>query len=357
VNLFPAEFPYHNAVSEFDSVDFLEPHERKPRTYAILPNPKGDIDKTLGYQGSEYITTPDLALLRVPNHAVQITWIQHATFFIQFGGKFQILTDPVLAPIDGMVGFFMQFFDTFKAYAKSPVTLKEVSLGNESDGHSLKQTNITVISHDHFDHLNWNTINALPTSTHFYVPLGLEKDFPSRFPGVTGMDWYTKDALGELDIHFLPANHRSGRSLSYSNKTLWGGWLFEWNNRRVYFSGDTGYSPVFKDIAERLGEIDVCLMPISAWFQRNWHFAPEDAIRAAQDLGCKIFIPWGYGTWIMSYEHILEPVRRLEYAWTRMRPKNMELRILKMGETLALGAPLKSLVLDAANASPASVAD
>jgi L-ascorbate metabolism protein UlaG (beta-lactamase superfamily) len=122
------------------------------------------------------------------------------------------------------------------------------------------------------------------------------------------------------------------------NQTLWGGWLFEWNKHRVYFAGDSGYSAVFKDIKERLGEIEICLMPISAWFQRNWHFAPEDAIRAAQDLGCKTFIPWGYGTWIISYEHILEPLRRLQYAWDKMRPENMELRILKMGETFSLDA-------------------
>lgn len=74
-------------------------------------------------------------------------------------------------------------------------------------------------------------------------------------------------------------------------------------------------------------------MPISAWFLRNYHFAPEDAICAAQDLNCKIFIPWGWGTWIMSYEHILDPPRRLQYAWDKIQPANMELHILKMGET------------------------
>ncbi len=75
------------------------------------------------------------------------------------------------------------------------------------------------------------------------------------------------------------------------------------------------------------------MMPIAAWFQRHWHFTPEDAIDAAQDLSCKTFIPWGYGTWIISYEHILEPPRRLCYAWDKLQPENMELRMLKMGET------------------------
>lgn len=216
-----------------------------------------------------------------------------------------------------------------------PLTIQDLPFADESEE---KKTNIVAISHDHHDHLNWNTIKELPTNTHFYVPLGLERELHSRFPYVTGMDWYTKDSLGDLNIHFLPANHRSGRSLREMNQTLWGGWLFEWNKHRVYFAGDSRYSAVFKDIKERLGEIEICLMPISAWFQRNWHFAPEDAIRAAQDLGCKTFIPWGYGTWIISYEHILEPLRHLQYAWEKMRPENMELRILKMGETFSLDA-------------------
>jgi len=79
------------------------------------------------------------------------------------------------------------------------------------------------------------------------------------------------------------------------------------------------------------------MMPIAAWFQRHWHFTPEDAINAAQDLSCKTFIPWGYGTWIISYEHILEPPRRLIYSWKKLQPENMELRMLKMGETSLFG--------------------
>ena len=285
------------------------------------------------------MTNPNIPLLRLPTHNVQITWIRHATFLIQLGERYQILIDPVLAPIDGAAGFFMQFYDTFELQAEPPIKLHDLhSIMKSNHSTEYKKKNIVVISHDHHDHLNWNTVNKLPANTHFYVPLRLEKAFPPRFSSVIGMDWYTKDTLGELNIHFLPANHRSGRSLNIVNQTLWGGWLFEWNNYRIYFAGDSGYSLVFKDIAKRFGEIDVCLMPISAWFQRNWHFAPEDAISAAQDLGCKTFIPWGYGTWIMSYEHILEPTRRLKYAWEKMDTKDMDLRMLKMGETYLIDA-------------------
>jgi L-ascorbate metabolism protein UlaG (beta-lactamase superfamily) len=148
------------------------------------------------------------------------------------------------------------------------------------------------------------------------------------------MDWYTKDTVEDLSIYFVPANHWSGRSMYGPNRTLWGGWLFEWHGYRVYFAGDTGYSEVFQDIKKQLGEMDVCLMPITAWFQRHVHFAPEDAVRAAEDLGCKEFIPWGWGTWIISFEHILDPPRRLQYAWKEMQPEKMLLHMPKMGETV-----------------------
>jgi len=328
-NLFPSKFPFKNAVTEFDSVDFLKASEKKPRTYKFVHNPKGDIDRTLGYNVSEFTATPDFQIFRNPTHDIQITWILHSTFLIQLGTQYQILIDPVLEPVDGYVGYLMKFADTFELQASSPISTEQLNFTDEFNN----RINIVVISHDHFDHLNWNTIYKLSSKTYFYVPLGLEKEFPSRFPHVTGMDWYTSDVLDDLKITFLPANHRSGRSLNIINKTLWGGWLFEWKGQRFYFAGDTGYSYVFKDIRKKAGKIDICMMPISAWFQRNWHFAPEDAIHAAQDLGCKIFIPWGYGTWIMSYEHILEPPRRLRYTWKKIQADDMELRMLKMGET------------------------
>ena len=333
VNLFPPHYE-HLEETEFDSIDFRQPHEKGVRKYAFLSDPRGDIDRTKGYDASEYTVAPDHSLLRSPVHEVQVTWIRHATLLIQLGGKYQILLDPVLEDIDGYTGKFMKYADIGKLYAETPIAVKDLPFDGGSEDSGKKKINVVAISHNHYDHLNWNTINQLPVDTHFYVPLGLEDNFPSRFSNVTGMDWYTKDTIGALNIYFVPANHWSGRSLYGPSRTLWGGWLFEWKDYRVYFAGDTGYSDAFKDIKSRLGEADICLMPISAWFQRHVHLAPEDAVQAAEDLGCKELIPWGWGTWIISFEHILDPPRRLQYAWDHMQPENMELKILKMGETV-----------------------
>jgi N-acyl-phosphatidylethanolamine-hydrolysing phospholipase D len=331
VNLFPPK--YHGyEKTEYDCIDFRKPHEKGTRTYRLLSDPDGDIDRTLGYDPAEYTVTPDFSLISNPEHDIQITWINHASFLIQFGGRYQILTDPVLAPVDGLAGWLMGFFDTFELQAQPPIKIKDLPFTNDKTKNTGDKINIVAISHDHYDHLNWNTIKQLPSDVRYFVPINIHEDFPSRYSKVTGMTWYGKDVLEDLTVHFLPANHRSGRGLITITPSLWGGWLFEYKNTKVYFAGDTGYSDLFKDIRKRYGIIDICLMSISAWFQRDLHFAPEDAICAAQDLGCRILIPWGWGTWIMSYEHILEPPRRLQYAWDQMKPENMELKIMKMGE-------------------------
>ncbi len=336
-NLFPSKYG-RGEETEYDRIDFLKPHERKPHTYRLLKNPKGgDIDRTQGYDPSEYTVEPDLTLLQNPTHEVQITWLRHAAFLIQLGGKYQILVDPFLEEFDGLAGTFGKYSEIGTLYAKSPIAAEDLPFFGDSEKHTGNQTLIVAISHDHLDHLNFKTLEKLRGNIHYYVPHGVENEFPSAYSNVTGMDWYTKDTIGDLTLNFLPANHGSGRSMYERNQTLWGGWLFEWNDYRIYFAGDTGYSPLFKDIKNREGEVDICLMPIASWHWRYGHFAPEDAIQAADDLSCKLFIPWGWGTWIIGLEHILEPPRRLKYAWDRMQPENMQLWMPKMGETYTLG--------------------
>ncbi len=336
-NLFPSKYSLGEKTA-YDQVDFLQPHERKPYQYRLLADPRGgDIDRTLGYNPSEYTVKPNFHLLQNPTHDVQITWMRHASFLVQLGNKYQILIDPALQRFDGLAGTFVKQTGIEAPYTESPIAAEELPFSGKSENTGQNQTVVVAISHDHYDHLNYRTLQKLPEDTHYYVPHGLENEFPGRYSNVIGMDWYTHDTIDELTIHFLPANHNSGRSLHKRNQTLWGGWLFEWRDYRIYFAGDTGYSAVFKDIKKRVGAVDVCLMPIAAWYWRHGHFAPEDAIQAAEDLSCKVFIPWGWGTWILSYEHMLEPPRRLQYAWDRKPPENMALRILKMGETYSTG--------------------
>ena len=332
-NLFPPKYSM-GQETDYDRIDFLEPYERKPHTYRLLSNPKGgDIDRTLGYDPSEYTVEPDLNILQNPTHDVQITWLRHAAFLIQIGGTYQILIDPFLEDFDGLAGKLGKYSEIGTLYADSPLAVKNLPFFGEYKKPDKNQIVIVAISHDHLDHLNFNTLKQLPEYTRYYVPHGVENIFPGKYVNVVGMDWYTRDTIGDLTLHFLPANHGSGRSMNKRNQTLWGGWLFDWQGYRIYFAGDSGYSAVFKDIKSRVGAVDICMMPIASWYWRHRHFTPEDAIEAAEDLGCKVFIPWGWGTWIISMEHMLEPPRRLQYAWDQRLPDHMELRMLKMGAT------------------------
>ena len=337
-NMYPPKYGYLE-TTEYDGIEFRKPHEIGEREYAFHKDPRGGIDRSKGYDAAEYTVTPDFELLLNPTHDLQITWIRHATFLIQLGREYQILVDPVLEEIDGLAGSLREYADFAQLHADVPIKTEDLAGLNGNLSSTKKDKIIVAISHDHFDHLNFNTLKKLPADTHIYVPRGLQIYFPARNTNLTAMDWYTQDSPDALAVHFVPANHRSGRTLHEMNQSLWGGWLFEWKGLRVYFAGDTGYSDVFKDIKNRYGEFDVCLMPISAWYQRHWHLAPEDAIQAAQDLDCKTLIPWGWGTWVMSFEHILEPPRRLQYAFDQMQPPNMELRMLKMGETFTQDGP------------------
>ncbi len=335
-NLFPSKYGL-GQQTEYDHIDFLKPHERKPHTYRLLKNPAGgDIDRTLGYDPAEYTVEPDTGTLRHPTQDVQITWLRHAAFWVQLGEKYQILIDPFLEEFDGLAGRLGKYSEIGSLYAESPLAVEDMPFFGESESPGKNQMLIVAISHDHLDHLNFNTLKKLSKNIHYYVPHGVENMFPRKYANVVGMDWYTRDTIGDLTLHFLPANHNSGRSLNARNQTLWGGWLFEWRGYRIYFAGDSGYSAVFKDIKSRVGAVDICLMPIASWYWRYGHFTPEDAIQAAKDLECSVFIPWGWGTWIISMEHILEPPRRLQYAWDQEPPENMELRSLKMGETYTL---------------------
>ena len=146
------------------------------------------------------------------------------------------------------------------------------------------------------------------------TPLGFAEHFPNNGYKITEMAWYSTKKMGDITIHFVPANHFSSRILvpfihEDHDATLWGGWVLEQKGKKLFFAGDTGYSPHFKDIAKQYGDMDICLIPIASyhsdsspkWYSKV-HTTPEDALVAAADMNCKVMIPWGYGnsSWQMG---------------------------------------------------------
>ena len=148
------------------------------------------------------------------------------------------------------------------------------------------------------------------------------------------MDWFTSKTYGDTKITFLPAHHWSKRTLFDTNETNWGAWMIEHNNKKIFFAGDTGYSKHFELIRQKVGPIDICLMPICSYrphHYREHHMTPEDSLDAAETLGCKTVIPWGYATFLLGETHALEPMHRLKYGYAQ-KDYSFELVTPKMGE-------------------------
>lgn len=318
-NIYPSDFQGKGPHNSYDTMDFLKPEEKKAAEKSIVGFAYSGIDKTKGFDYSELLY-PEIDI--DANNKDRITWLGHASFLIQLGNNDAVVTDPVFEEFDGFGWLGSKLDDSLKRLGSAPVNSEQLPF---VDG--------VVISHNHYDHLNGSSLDGFSQGTRLYLPLDNADDVDFNKGPIIEMDWYTEIQHNNTTIYFLPANHTSNRSLSDYEESLWGSWLLDDGTHSVYFAGDTGYSPIFKDIRTKIGAIDVCLMPIVAYPgpARKMHLSPEDAIKAAQDLDCKVFIPWGYGTWSLGYEHVNEPLRRLAKAVEDVKP-NFIVKPLKMGE-------------------------
>ncbi|WP_075981867.1 MBL fold metallo-hydrolase [Bacillus massilinigeriensis] len=246
-----------------------------------------------------------------------ITWIGHSTFLIQMEGL-NILTDPVWAKWMGV--------QTRQTPPGIPI-------------HELPVIDIVVISHGHYDHLDFGSIRKLKGSPTFYVPIGLKSAFTRRgYRKVIEANWWDHFSHEKLILSFVPAQHWTKRSLLDTNTSHWGGWIIEDldKEKSVYFVGDTGYFRGFKEIAERF-TVNIVLMPIGAyepeWFMATSHINPEDAIKAFLELKGKTFIPMHYGAYRLADDTGPEALNRFLEEWNRLQLSVEQRKVLAIGET------------------------
>ena len=259
-----------------------------------------------------------------------IAWIGHATYLIKLGNT-TIITDPVFSKNAGPLIFGP------KRFTDPALKLNEIP-----------KTDIFLLTHNHYDHQDMSTIKRFPfKDAKVLVPLKLGKYF-KNYKDVNEMDWYDEIKINDhLKITFLPAVHWSKRSLTDTNKTLWGNFLIQYKDKKILFACDTGYGNIYKEIGEKYGPIDITMINIGAYdfrpmFDKSiYHTTPEEALNVAKDLKSKKVLGMHWGTFVLSLEPIMEPPIRFKENADKFGFKKEDAITFKIGEINSLKSILK----------------
>ncbi|CBS89744.1 MBL fold metallo-hydrolase [Azospirillum lipoferum] len=237
--------------------------------------------------------------------ALRVTVVGHATALIQAPGL-NILTDPVWSERASPVRF------AGPKRATAP--------GIRFD--DLPRIDAVLLSHNHYDHLDIDTLRRLHERDAPLVvtPLGNDAILRKHMPGMrtAAGDWWSRFELAAgTEVHIVPANHWSSRTVRDRRMALWGGFFLRMPAGTLYFAGDTGYGTgaAFKAIHRRLGGCDLALIPIGAyeprWFMSAQHCDPEEAVRIMLDVGARKAVGIHWGTFALTDEAREEPPERL----------------------------------------------
>ena len=261
----------------------------------------------------------DVSVFNVPPASgLRITLIGHSSLLIEIDGK-RILTDPVWSERVS----FSRYFGP-KRFFEPPIALGD-----------LPPLDAIIISHDHYDHLDKNTIKFfagkhIPFITSLKVgqhleAWGIEKNF------ITELDWGDSMMIdGDCNVVATPARHFSGRGIIGRNETLWSSFVIKGHTHNIFFGADSGWFPGFKEIGEAFGPFDLTMLEIGAYGQ-YWpdiHMGPDNASNAHLALKGKLMMPIHWGTFNLAPHAWNEPIERLlKYA----KEKNIELFVPEPG--------------------------
>ena len=261
---------------------------------------------------------------KLESNQMAITFVNHATFLIQIPGL-NILTDPIWSDRASPVSF---------AGPK-----RVISPGIKIS--QLPRIDVIIISHNHYDHMDLETLKKLNDKYHpkILVPLRNKRFLQSKgLENIEELDWWDNIDLNKNEITLVPAQHFSSRSLFDRNKTLWGGFVIKHKDLKIFFAGDTGYSPHFKEIAQRFGGVQLSLLPIGAykprWFMGPVHIDPYEAVKAHLDLKSQQSIGMHYGCFKLADDSFKSPVEDLIKAKQKFKIKDNSFRTMNEGQTL-----------------------
>lgn len=259
-----------------------------------------------------------------------VMWVNHSTFLIRFG-DLSLLTDPIWNKRCSPLSFLGP-----QRHHAPGISLKD-----------LPRIDYVLISHDHYDHLDKRSVIALykkDPAIQWLVPQGVKKWFYAQgIHRVIEFSWWEEAVLSHpfpLKATFVPAQHFSGRKGFDLNKTLWGGWVFEFDKiKTVYFTGDTGYNPVqFKEIGAQWKSVDLSLIPIGCYVPRTFmspvHIDPAEAVKIHRDVGSKFSLGMHWKTFLLGDEALDRPPYDLYQALQEEGIDLSSFRVIKPGQQI-----------------------
>jgi L-ascorbate metabolism protein UlaG (beta-lactamase superfamily) len=230
----------------------------------------------------------------------RLTWFGHSACFLEIDGR-KILIDPMLGQHAG------------------PLPLVSPQRYNRNlplEIESMPFIDVVLISHDHYDHLDHGSIVKLKDKVgHFYVPLGVGSHLASwgvERTKITELNWWEETTSAGFTFVCAPARHFSGRGF-INNKTLWSSWIILSSKKRIYFSGDSGYGPHFKEIGTKYGPFDFALMECGQ-YNTEWrqiHMMPEETVQATLDVQGKLLLPIHWGAFTLAMHPWTDPIIRV----------------------------------------------
>jgi L-ascorbate metabolism protein UlaG (beta-lactamase superfamily) len=227
-------------------------------------------------------------------------WFGHSAILMRMANT-SIFIDPMLGP---------------NAAPISPLPAKRFSENVLAVLDEIPELDLVVLSHDHYDHLDYASIQKLKDKTkYFFVALGvgrhlekwgIDKDI------ITEFDWWDAQLFNNIRITFTPTRHFSGRGLTDHSKSLWGGWVFTTTTENIWFSGDGGYGEHFKEIGQLMGPFDFAFVECGQYseFWPQIHMFPEESVQAVIDAGTRKVMPVHWAGFALSQHSWTNPADR-----------------------------------------------